>query len=102
MRYSQAEKLEIIRLVEGSPLSVKQILEELNINRSTFYIWYSRYERGGYDALATRSLSASGSSVCESTNLPEIKNSVDQFCVISPPPCRSFLDYHNHRRPAHL
>jgi transposase InsO family protein len=53
MRYSQAEKLEIIRLVEGSPLSVKQTLEELNINRSTFYAWYRRYEQGGYDALAT-------------------------------------------------
>jgi transposase InsO family protein len=53
MRYSQAEKLEIIRLVEGSPLSVKQTLEELNINRSTFYTWYRRYEQGGYGALAT-------------------------------------------------
>jgi transposase InsO family protein len=53
MRYRQAEKLEIIRLVEGSPVSVKQTLEELNINRSTFYTWYRRYEQGGYDALAT-------------------------------------------------
>jgi transposase InsO family protein len=54
MRYRQAEKLEIIRLVEGSPVSVKQTLEELNINRSTFYTWYRRYEEGGYDALAGR------------------------------------------------
>jgi len=45
MRYSQAEKLEIIRLVEGSPLSVKQTLEELNINRSTFYTWYCDIRR---------------------------------------------------------
>jgi transposase InsO family protein len=54
MRYRQAEKLEIIRLVEGSPVSVRQTLEELNINRSTFYTWYKRYGQGGYDALATR------------------------------------------------
>jgi len=36
MRYSQAEKMEVIRLVEGSPLSVKQTLMELAINRSAF------------------------------------------------------------------
>jgi len=52
MRYSQAEKMEIIRLVEGSPLSVKQTLAELKVNRSTFYTWYSRYREHGYDGLA--------------------------------------------------
>lgn len=52
MRYSQAEKMEIIRIVEGSSLSVKQTLVELNINRSTFYTWYSRYQDHGYDGLA--------------------------------------------------
>ena len=51
MRYRQAEKLEIIRLVEDSPMSVKQTLSEFNINRSTFYSWYKRYEQGGPDAL---------------------------------------------------
>jgi len=51
MRYSQAEKMEVIRLVEGSPLSVKQTLAELAINRSTFYAWYSRYQENGYDGL---------------------------------------------------
>ena len=30
-------------MVEGSPLSAKQTLTELNINRSTFYKWYKRY-----------------------------------------------------------
>jgi len=53
MRYSQAEKMEIIRMVEESPLSAKQTLKELAINRSTFYKWYQRYEQGGYDALKT-------------------------------------------------
>jgi len=53
MRYGQAEKMEIIRLVEGSPLSVKETLAELKVNRSTFYTWYSRYREHGYDGLAT-------------------------------------------------
>jgi len=54
MRYSQSEKMQIIRLVEESPVSVKQTLIELDINRSTFYDWYRRYQQGGYEALANR------------------------------------------------
>ena len=54
MRYNQSEKMQIIRLVEESPVSIKQTLLELNINRSTFYIWYRRYQEGGYEALANR------------------------------------------------
>ena len=54
MRYRQSEKMEIIRIVEGSPLSVKQTLLELNINRSTFYKWYRQYQEGGYEALKNR------------------------------------------------
>ncbi len=49
MRYSQSEKMEVIRLVEGSPVSIKQTLAELNINRSTFYDWYRRYQEAGYE-----------------------------------------------------
>jgi len=52
MRVSQAEKMEIIRTVEQSELSVRRTLEELGINRSTFYNWYRRYSEGGYDGLA--------------------------------------------------
>jgi len=54
MRHSQAEKMEIIRLVEESSLSARRTLEELDVNRSTFYTWYRRYEEGGYDGLANR------------------------------------------------
>ena len=54
MRYRQSEKMEIIRIVEESPLSVRQTLLELNINRSTFYNWYRKYQEGGYDALKNR------------------------------------------------
>lgn len=55
MRYSQSEKMEIIKLVENSDLSVKRTLEELGINRSTFYNWYQRYIDSGFDGLATQS-----------------------------------------------
>jgi len=54
MRYSQSEKMEVIRLVESSPLSVKQTLAELSINRSTFYDWYRRYQEEGYEGLANQ------------------------------------------------
>jgi len=54
MRYGQSEKMEIIRIVEKSPLSVKQTLLELNINRSTFYKWYKQYQDEGYEALENR------------------------------------------------
>jgi putative transposase len=53
-RYSQAEKMEIIRIVEASELSVKQTLAELEVPRSTFYDWYRRYTEAGYDGLADR------------------------------------------------
>lgn len=50
-RYSQAERLEIIRLVEESELSVKQTLQELDVPRSTFYNWYQRYRADGAEGL---------------------------------------------------
>lgn len=53
-RYTQAEKMEIIRLVETSELSVKQTLAELDVPRSTFYDWYRCYCEAGYDGLADR------------------------------------------------
>jgi putative transposase len=51
-RYWQAEKMEIIRLVETSELPVKQTLTELDVPRSTFYDWYRHYLQEGYDGLA--------------------------------------------------
>jgi transposase InsO family protein/transposase-like protein len=54
MRHSQAEKMEIIRMVEQSGLSVKATLKELGINRSTFYGWYRRYVTDGYDGLVDK------------------------------------------------
>lgn len=52
MRYSQSEKMEIIRVVEESSLSVRRTLEELSVNRSSFYAWYNQYLKGGYEGLS--------------------------------------------------
>ena len=38
MRCSQGEKLEVIKVVEDSSIGDKRTLQELNINRSTFYL----------------------------------------------------------------
>lgn len=54
MRYTQSEKMEIMRLVRGSQLGVKRTLEELDVPRSSFYRWYKRYQEEGYDGLANR------------------------------------------------
>ena len=52
MRYNQTEKMEIIRLIEGSDRSIKQTLKELGINKSSFYNWYYNYRQYGFDGLA--------------------------------------------------
>jgi putative transposase len=54
MRYPAAEKLEIIRLVEGAHLPVRRTLERLGIPRATFYRWYALYQDGGPEALEDR------------------------------------------------
>jgi len=54
MRYPPHEKLEIIRLVEQSHLPAKQTLDRLGIPRSTFYLWYDKYQLGGVDALTDK------------------------------------------------
>ena len=54
MRYSRAEKMETIRIVEESELPVKRTLEELGVNRSSFYDWYGRYRELGYEGLANK------------------------------------------------
>jgi transposase-like protein len=54
MRYSPAEKMEIIQLVEHSNRSIRQTLAELDLPRSTFYDWYSKYQEEGFDGLADK------------------------------------------------
>jgi putative transposase len=55
MRYPASEKLEIIRLVEQSPLPARQTLEKLGVARAAFYRWCDLYESGGPEALEDRS-----------------------------------------------
>ena len=47
MRYPAAEKLEIIRLVEGSHLPVRRTLARIGVPVTTFYRWYDRYPTAG-------------------------------------------------------
>lgn len=51
IRRDEAEKREIIHLVEHSALSVKHTLDELNVPRSTFYRWYRQYQEDGPNGL---------------------------------------------------
>lgn len=41
-------------MVEGSEIGVTRTLEELQVNRSSFYEWYRRYRQEGYDGLALK------------------------------------------------
>ena len=54
MRLTAAEKGEVIRLVDGSDLSARQTLRELQVPRATFYTWYRRYAEGGMEGLVPR------------------------------------------------
>ncbi len=54
MRVSAGEKLELIRLVEGSSLSIRRTLAEIGLARSTFYAWYKRYRESGIEGLEDR------------------------------------------------
>jgi transposase-like protein len=54
MKYTPSEKMEIIRMVEGSRLSVKQTWREIDVPRSSFYEWSRRYKEAGYDGLASK------------------------------------------------
>lgn len=54
MRYSQSEKMEIIRIVDGSDLGVRATLRELGVPSTTFYEWYARYQEKGYEGLALK------------------------------------------------
>jgi putative transposase len=58
VRLTAAEKHEVIRLVEGSDLSVRQTLRELQVPRATFYTWYRRYAEGGIEGLAPKPAAA--------------------------------------------
>src|SRR5688572_27362913 len=54
MRYPASEKLESIRMVEQSHLSVRRTLEKIGIPRATFSRWYDVYRSSGPEALEDR------------------------------------------------
>ena len=54
MRYSAAEKREIIHMVEYSNLSIRQTLEELGVPRSSFYRWCLNFQEEGLEGLKNR------------------------------------------------
>ena len=51
MRYPATEKLEIIKLVEQSYLSARQILDRLSVPKTNFYRWYVKYFEGDLEGL---------------------------------------------------
>ncbi len=53
MRFTQEEKYEIIRIIEGSEIGVNRTLKEFGIHKSTFYNWYNKYLKDGYDGLSS-------------------------------------------------
>jgi transposase-like protein len=59
MRYPATEKLEIIRLVEQSHLSVRRTLAKIGIPPTTFYRWYDRFVEHGPEGLEDRPSSPS-------------------------------------------
>ena len=54
MRHTAAEKMETIRIVESSALSISRTLRELGVPRRSFYRWYRAYDSGGFEALTNR------------------------------------------------
>lgn len=51
MRYTAAEKQEIIHLVDRSEVGVNKTLREFGVHKSTFYKWYKVYLDKGSDGL---------------------------------------------------
>jgi putative transposase len=51
MRYTAAEKQEIIHLVDRSELGINKTLQQLGIHKSTFYKWYKAYLDKGSSGL---------------------------------------------------
>jgi putative transposase len=51
MRRTASEKMEMIRLVEGTDLPVRATLRQLGLPPSTFYSWYQRYSADGFEGL---------------------------------------------------
>jgi len=51
MKYSTAEKYEIIQMVERSELGVRRTLRQIGVSKSSFYEWYNRLLKDGIEGL---------------------------------------------------
>ena len=81
MRFSQEEKYEIIRLIEGSELGVNRTLRELQIPKRTFYNWYGKYKKDGYNGLAPRNRTVKS----QWNRIPDqIRNEVVEYALERP------------------
>jgi len=76
-----ADKMEIIKMVEQSPIGVKATLEQLGIYRSTFYTWYDRYVKFGASGLEI----ATTKQHCVWNKIPyEIESQIIDFALENP------------------
>ena len=95
MRHSPSEKLEIIRIVEDSELSVRRTLKEMGIHRSTFYNWYRRYLDDGVEGLGPKKPKAR-------TFWNKIPEEVKEQVVCRTLTPRTGLPNHRYKRVLHL
>lgn len=78
MRYTAAEKMEIIELVERSELSAKRTLKEIGVPASTYYGWYDKYLNGGIDALEDKKHSTSWNKIPDEYRAKVIEVALDR------------------------
>lgn len=53
MRFSVSEKYEILNIVDRSEIGIKKTLQEIGLNKSTFYNWYKSYLEHGIEGLSS-------------------------------------------------
>jgi transposase InsO family protein len=68
-----SEKIEIVRLIEQSHLSVRETLAKIGIPRATFYRWYDLYQMA--DPWPWRIASLSPSASAEDRNMTHVRGS---------------------------
>jgi transposase len=78
MRYTKQEKMEIIRVVERSELSLIRTIKELHISKSTFYNWYNKYLEQGPDGLEDKKSRSSWNKIPESYRAKVIEVALDR------------------------
>jgi len=78
---SAKQKIEILRTVESSGLSIKEALWHLRMSQSTYYRWKRRFKREGLEGLKDRS---SGSRVVWNQILPSERGKILELTTLYP------------------